>query len=288
MSENLKIAEYINTNAAQLRELANNIKDLAVLIAIAKNPNTPPDLLIELAYYKKWFNEIGNNPALELILIESPGLIEDIYYKIIFDDYTGDYYIYNYKYFPLQTWFLELGLNHPNFEIRAVVAAESENTPLSYLEKLAQDENSYVRASVAKNINTSVSLLEKLAEDENHLVKEAVAENTNSPISVLEKLAQDENSYVRVLVAANQNTPSNLLNKLAENEDNNVKDALASNQNTPSFVLEKLAENQNKDIRASVAENRNTPISVLEQLAENEDNNVKNALANNPNIPSFV
>ena len=101
MSENLKIAEDVNTTAVQLRELANNIKDLAVLIAIAKNPNTPPDLLIELAYYKECFDEIGNNPALELILMESPGLIEDIYsMHIIFKpiDITIDIS-------PYQIWF---------------------------------------------------------------------------------------------------------------------------------------------------------------------------------------
>ena len=48
MYEELKIAENINTPAERLRELSKT-KEREILAAIAKNPNTPPDLLVELA-----------------------------------------------------------------------------------------------------------------------------------------------------------------------------------------------------------------------------------------------
>lgn len=92
MSKNLELAENINTPAEELMELAANTNDKCVLAAIAKNPNTPIDLLIELAGGRYTFfgdyklaerciREIGNNPALELILLENPNLVADIYYK---------------------------------------------------------------------------------------------------------------------------------------------------------------------------------------------------------------
>ena len=49
MSENLSIAENINTPAEQLVKLANT-EDKKILAAIAKNKNTPAYLLIKLSW----------------------------------------------------------------------------------------------------------------------------------------------------------------------------------------------------------------------------------------------
>lgn len=69
-SENLILAEDINTKAEKLRELAKT-DDEKVLAAIVRNPNTPVDLLIELA--GECLEEIiGENIALDLILFEYP------------------------------------------------------------------------------------------------------------------------------------------------------------------------------------------------------------------------
>ncbi len=74
-SENLILAEDINTKAEKLRELAKT-DDEKVLAAIVRNPNTPVDLLIELA--GECLDEIGENIALDLILFEYPNFIKDI------------------------------------------------------------------------------------------------------------------------------------------------------------------------------------------------------------------
>lgn len=136
MSEILKIAENINTPPAQLRELANNPRDLALLVAITKNPNTPSDLLIELAGYKECFDAIGNNPALENILLEHPNFLKDIYFDYIFEYYDGIGNLYDKTYFPLPNWFLKFGLKDPNFEVRGIVI-ERGNMPISVLEKFS-------------------------------------------------------------------------------------------------------------------------------------------------------
>jgi len=167
-------------------------------------------------------------------------------------------------------------------------AAVNPNTPVSVLEKLAEDEESLVRRGVALNPNTPVSVLEKLAEDEESLVRSGVAHNPNIPVSVLEKLAEDEESLVRSGVAHNPNTPVSVLEKLAEDEESLVREAVAHNPNTPVSVLEKLAEDEESLVREAVAHNPNTPVSVLEKLAEDEESLVREAVAHNPNTPVSV
>jgi hypothetical protein len=65
------------------------------------------------------------------------------------------------------------------------------------------------RHRVAENPNCPVYLLEKLADDENGFVRYAVALNPNSPIHLLEKLA-DDNLFVRCGVSTNPNCPQYL------------------------------------------------------------------------------
>ena len=123
-----------------------------------------------------------------------------------------------------------------------------------------------MRRPVAENTNTPVSLLEKLAEDENEYVRCNVAKNTNTPASALEKLAENKESLVRMYVASNANTPVPLLEKLAEDEYEDVRIGVAENANTPVPVLEKLAEDENMYLRKKVAGNAETPDPILEKL----------------------
>ena len=180
MSKNLIIAENINTPAEQLRELADTEDDKAILAAIARNPNTPIDLLIELA--SKYLDEIGQNPALELILIEHPNFIADIYYELDDDKICSETF--------LPEWFIKLGSNHSESNIRYFIAI-NKSTSASYLQQLANDKNSYVRRGVAKNENIPVCVLEQLAKDEHKFVKKEIIKNPNTPISILEQLAPE-------------------------------------------------------------------------------------------------
>ena len=77
-SKQLKLAKNPNTPAEELIELAK-IEDKEILALIAKNPNTPPNLLVELAGV--YPDEIGENPALSLILMEYPNFLSDIYHE---------------------------------------------------------------------------------------------------------------------------------------------------------------------------------------------------------------
>ena len=215
MSEELKIAENINTPAERLRELSKT-KEREILAAIAKNPNTPPDLLVELA--GEYLDEIGFNPALDLILFENPNFIHEIFFKHFSDDHNGGKVYSGTK---LPNWFLKLGLNHPYPLIRDCIA-QNTDTPANYLEKLAKDEDREVRLEVARNENTPIHILEKLAEDENDEVRSWVAYNKNNSVCALEKLAQDKSAGVRYQVANNPHTNSKIIKLLFEDRSYSI------------------------------------------------------------------
>lgn len=105
--------------------------------------------------------------------------------------------------------------------------ATDSNTPVKFLQMLANDEDYYVRSGVAKNLTTPIKLLEMLANDEEYTVREAVAGNPNTPIKLLEKLSNDNEDWVRRGVAFNINTPITLLEKLSNDRIASVRRAAA-------------------------------------------------------------
>ena len=194
MSDDLSIAENINTPAEQLVKLADT-EDRKILAAIAKNPNTPIDLLIKLA--GEYLNEIGLNPALELILVENPNFIADIYYEHFYYC-EEDYEDYESISILLADWFVKLAASHHDRDIRIYIASNKHTSAL-YLEKLATDESDRVRANVAHHKNTPPSILEKLSqyEDVCGYVRGKVAGNINTPMYLLERLAKEQNTFIK-------------------------------------------------------------------------------------------
>lgn len=91
------------------------------------------------------------------------------------------------------------------------------------LVKLSEDENKFIRYTVAKNNNTPIDILIKLSKDENECIRCAVAGNNNTPIDVLTKLSEDKDQYVRYAVARNNSTPIGILTKLSKDKNWCVK-----------------------------------------------------------------
>jgi len=79
--------------------------------------------------------------------------------------------------------------------VRARVA-EHENTSLSTLFRLVQDENAEVRQSIAFNPKRTTTLLQQLAQDSSADVRYLIAEDALVPPAVLRLLSNDENPYV--------------------------------------------------------------------------------------------
>ncbi len=74
--------------------------------------------------------------------------------------------------------------------------AENKNTWASTLAKLATSDSSKVRVAVAENANTPAATMLQLSLDENVDIRYAVADNCNQAVTILESLTNDENCHV--------------------------------------------------------------------------------------------
>ncbi|ASY42535.1 HEAT repeat domain-containing protein [Taylorella equigenitalis] len=66
-----------------------------------------------------------------------------------------------------------------NLEDIKLKLAKNNVTPSFLIKKLSNDENTYVRRTVAQREDLSQDLVEKLANDEDWLVREAIKKNRN-------------------------------------------------------------------------------------------------------------
>ena len=154
------------------------------------------------------------------------------------------------------------------------------------LERLAGDEDSWVRLAVAQNPATPVALreqlLERLVGDADSSVRSAVAAHPATPVALLERLAGDADWKVRLAVAEHPATPvtlrEQLLERLAGDADSWVRRAVAEHPATPLALLERLAgDKKNSWVRRAVAEHPATPLATLECLLHDENGDVRRA-----------
>jgi hypothetical protein len=250
-SQLLQIAIDDNTSGEQLRELAKmhinfaqisteNLNIVALGQTIAKNPNTPPDILIRLFW--NFPIEVLNNPVLKFLLLENPNLLYEFFQV-------------NPKIFSKQNlpnFFIEWAIIHPDTNIRSAFIVDSPYICQECLEEFSNDSSSFIRSLIAEKEKTPTHILLKLAEDKYAEVRVAVAKNSNSSANALELLANDKIHRIRELVAGHKNTSIYILEKLANNKYEDVRLAVAKNPNTPKYLQEKLANDKCEKIRTIV------------------------------------
>jgi Leucine rich repeat variant len=262
-----------STPCDELRKLADTYNGV-VRKLVASNPNTPPDLLIEL--FIEHPHQVLKNPVIELLLLENPDFFKQLY--------QTNPYIFNEDTLP--SLFLDWAVNCSDEGIRKAIAS-NENAPEYCLVKLAQDTNVDVRCSVAENQRTNTDTLKQLAFDNNKKVRLAVAENSNTPGCALLLLAADKSYEVRSKVAAHTKTPSDVLEKLIQDTNGIVRFGAAKNPNTPQCLVNKLLEKLIKyDIR--IIQEYKLPESFLEWAVNHEDANIRVAVASNSNTPQSL
>ena len=133
----------------------------------AKNPNTPPETLAELA----------KNESLDIrkAVAGNPNTPPEILTKLTKSEGWG---------------------------VRMAVA-KNPNTPPETLAELSKDED--VCMAVANNPNTPPETLAELAKDEIWVSRMVIAKNPNTPPETLAELAKDEELYVRTEATENPN-----------------------------------------------------------------------------------
>lgn len=197
MFEALNIAKNPQTSPQQLKDLLEkHSDDKAVVSAIAFHPNMTKELLIELARNDDVYNDeeedyfckTDENPVIDLLLLEHPNLVEDVYFTC-FDELPQFYGVddmatmlsYSQECssfcYHLPNWFVKIAVQHRNEDLRGFVASRIIGTQEQYVEQLLQDESVWVRYVMASSPSLSNWILEKLLEDEDAEVREAAARN---------------------------------------------------------------------------------------------------------------
>ena len=276
-------AKNPNTPVASLELLAmDEHKDIRC--SVAGNPNTPATLLEMLA------KDTGQN--VRCSVASNPNTLFAVLNALSNDaDPWVSFWVAENPQTPVAFAHqllsaLALRKGEKNLKLRCKVAL-SPRTPVSFLDRLANDREYEVRGSVAKN-PMSVALLDVLAKDDAQRVRSAVAENAHTSVALLDVLAKDKEEEVRSTVAQNPNTPIAVLEALAKDRKYQVRSSVAQNPNTPVAVLEGLATDKNWDARVSVAGNPSTPVAVLEALSKDKDEDVRCSVAGNPNTLAVV
>ena len=179
-------------------------------------------------------------------------------------------------------------------------AAADPHTPPDALLALAGDLDPDVAVWVATNPNAPLLALEYLAESEDPLACRAVAANPGAPPHLLALIAARslagrlvtdrtpigcEVPGALVGVARNPNTWPETLAILATDGASGVRTVVAGNPSTPPAALEALATDEEIVVRAAVAANPLTPPAVLGRLLIDGEPLVRWTAATNPATP---
>jgi hypothetical protein len=318
------IARHPNVDEFTLRKLGSS-KDKATRKYVTTNPNSPKEVLLDLA--SQFPEELLANPIFDLLLLENPNLLEEMplstLRSLLKRDICPNAFL---------TW---VG----NIEDKGVQLSLAMNadTPKSVLKKLTGVENN----EVAEAARLHVSLSGKVEDDWEKIFNDAVITAVKcrkrtakqealklALLSLFVELPLRLNKGVMLIPNAGRVlaklmfTPSVKLTILAQSDDRITREALASNQNTPIRILKKLAQDKSRSVSSAVLDNMNASdalritwlkhsisdnisgivgdgtywnraraakkvnsVNLIKELAKTEDSAILTGLASNPNTP---
>ncbi|OYD93003.1 hypothetical protein CDG76_20075 [Nostoc sp. 'Peltigera membranacea cyanobiont' 210A] len=298
------LASAVDTSVVVLEKLSLHPQP-EVRHAVARNPNTPTEVLLKLG--KEFPDAITANPIFNLLLLENP---ESHFVRLSLARSTT----------TSESAIAQLS----KIEDKEILCAVAGNpkTPLHILERLVvegppvfcdhenADESDFdgLFTAIAQNLNTSESLLLQLAEDGSWNIKIAIAENPKTPLSLLNTFADWRSMHKAI--ARNPQAPSAILEKLAGENEKEIRDLVKNHPNvsetaiaiinfiegkpgTSIDLLERLASDRRVSVRRLVATHPSTPAKVLEKLAQDDEyvpfnQYVPFKAANHPNATSTV
>lgn len=182
-------------------------------------------------------------------------------------------------------------------DVRAEVA-RFERADAGLLDRLANDKNPAIRAAVAANIACPEATLQRLLADKSDAVRESAVINPRISCSQLEALSFDKSDSVRLNVAGARLTPRFVLERFAEHKRSTLGIIAAyrlkcflhpaSDPSSDPEALERLAASSNDSIKALIAANPSTPASLLRDFAATSKKSIAEGLAWHPHLPSDV
>ena len=302
LNDNLAEIAAKNSSASRkmLYKLASH-KNKAVMKAVATNPNTPAEKLLELCLY--FPREALDNPAfkqLEVDDLKYPRHISINAFSVLVQQSKVPYFILDYAAKDTtgrtsdiakmnvsisgemaEGWHEAVEkMMSKDFFVRDFIIHFNGVRWFSYGARLYGDPDKPSR-SFQLLTNFYELIPDKCPILKSPIFKTNLAKNLNTAQSLLKQLAGDESSGIRIAVAENLNTATEILESLAYDKDNRVRNSVAGNPNTSIKTLKSLARDRDSGIRYRVAGNSSTPSEILALLADDESGGIRIAVAEN-------
>lgn len=308
--------------SGELLEKLSHSSDQATRRHVAGNPNTPLETYVKLG--QQFPKEFLANPALDLLLMVNPSLMEQIPEALL---------IRLLKQANCPAYLLTWAAGQGRAKVQLVVAMHPE-VPEEGLAKLRASKHE----SVLEAVRARMGEIDGSIQDPEQAFEQAVrdrlysmlpgeledawqakdiglaqwaalpltfrlAKATNSgslPANVIVKMLRSTNWSIESIMDAlpnyqdwdsvlgDPNVPLDVLEREAENENWLFRKSIAGNLSTPESVLEALSKDAEASIRRWVVENPSRPVSVLEVLATDEDLYVRSGVAGNSLTPASV
>ncbi len=309
LSEDPTLAPIIARNTSAAPELLARLahRDDVTRAAVAANPNTPRDVLLELA--GEFPTQFLANPVLPLLLLEDPNLPmtmdEPTLAKIIRYEQAPGAFIRaagarNGKELQagramhvqvageaepgweqeIAPFILDVDFRYNTSDDLADMLRLPGLAPNWLLDLLVMQPSMYAR--VVRNPDTPAAHLERLAVYEDANVRRAIIAHPHVPAELIQRLARDPTPRVRQAVAGSNQVDAELLDLLAGDRDLIVRRAVAKNPLATAAILDRLANDPEPDLRRVVARNSATSPTTLAHLAKEADKFVRQFVAANP------
>ncbi|WP_246581213.1 DUF2336 domain-containing protein [Deinococcus aestuarii] len=174
--------------ASQLEDLARH-PDAAVRAAVAAHPNTPPEVVGQLA--AEFPGEVLGNPALPLLRLAQPGLVQG---------WPRETVLTLVRHPAAPAWLRAYAQRHPRAEFQEALAVRPDLSHAD-LHALLGHAAWQVRARLAGRPDLPPDVLEALTVDPDYGVRVTVAARPDLPAAATGALRQDPSLDVRQVLA---------------------------------------------------------------------------------------
>lgn len=224
------------TSGARLHELAAHQE---LLPLIARNPNAPPELLVQIIFQHP--REVLENPALSILVLENPSFFETL-------PDTALLALVEQPEAPTEV--VSVALRRQSWLFDDKIAAHPK-TPPEVLAKMSRSERATLRVIAGRNPATPADALRRLGQDARPEVRWAAAENPSTPPETLALLLRDPTMGARFRVAKNASALPDLLGALAADSAWEVRLQVAQHPNTPEDTRRQLSHDEDERVRAA-------------------------------------
>lgn len=187
--------------------------DVDLLQALARNPQSSPDILIPLSTHP--------SRQIRAVVAANPSAPAETLHQLSRD--TDSSVVSQLARNPNISIEILYSLAEEGFPSVLANIAANQRSPTDLIRKLSEHQNPYVRRRAASNRNAPPDVLTAPSTDSASTVRQSIADNPEMLPNVLIKLSTDDSPGVRRRVAQNPSTPIDTIRKLTDDPDEHVR-----------------------------------------------------------------